>query len=104
MSLPKKGSRKIIVNGSEFLWFVRAKPTYSQDCLGSNMTAAVELLDSNGSILHITFTFSRPDSAINFVVGSVTPKLIELCIKNAIDLGWKPDASEGVFEYLHQPV
>nr|AQZ19497.1 hypothetical protein [Escherichia coli]QIK04610.1 hypothetical protein [Klebsiella pneumoniae]QIQ17859.1 hypothetical protein [Escherichia coli]QNL33382.1 hypothetical protein [Escherichia coli]UVX22097.1 hypothetical protein [Escherichia coli] len=31
MSIPKKGSRKIIVGENEFLWLIRSKLTYSQD-------------------------------------------------------------------------
>ncbi|EFK48376.1 hypothetical protein ACOXVS_003821 [Acinetobacter baumannii] len=42
MSIPKKGSRKIIVGENEFLWLIRSKLTYSQDCLGTEMTAVVE--------------------------------------------------------------
>ncbi|WP_217806878.1 hypothetical protein, partial [Klebsiella pneumoniae] len=43
MSIPKKGSRKIIVGENEFLWLIRSKLTYSQDCLGTEMTAVTNL-------------------------------------------------------------
>nr|ASD49062.1 hypothetical protein [Klebsiella oxytoca] len=42
MSIPKKGSRKLFVGENEFLWLIRSKLTYSQDCLGTEMTAVVE--------------------------------------------------------------
>ncbi|WP_149867903.1 hypothetical protein [Cellvibrio sp. PSBB023] len=101
MSIPKKGSRKIIVGENEFLWLIRSKPTYSQDCLGAEMTAVVELVELNGSILRITFPFSRPDTSLKLKSGSVTPSMVEQSIKNAISQGWNPKASNSVFEYRH---
>ena len=101
MSIPKKGSRKIIVGENEFLWLIRSKPTYSQDCLGTEMTAVVEPVELNGSILRITFPFLRPDASLKLNSGGVTPYMVEQSIKNAISQGWNPKASNGVFEYRH---
>jgi hypothetical protein len=102
MSIPKKGCRKIVVGENVFAWLIRPKPTYSQDCLLSEMTAIVELVESKGSILRITFPFSRPDSSLTLKSDSVTPNIIEQCIKNAISQGWEPKVSNGVFEYRHE--
>jgi hypothetical protein len=41
MTLPRKGSRLITVDGTVYRWAVRPKPTYSQG-LGATMTFAVE--------------------------------------------------------------
>lgn len=65
------------------------------------MTAVVELVELSGSILRITFPFSRPDTSLKLKSGSVTPSMIERSIKNAISQGWNPKDSNGVFEYRH---
>lgn len=104
MSIPKKGSRKIIVDGCEYLWLVRAKPTYSQAYLGGMLVAAVEPVDFVGSVLRITFDFSRHDALIKIGAGAVTPGLIEYCIKRAILGGWNPELNSGVFEYTHKSI
>ena len=101
MSIPKKGSRKIIVGEYEFSWLIRSKPTYSQACLGAEMTAVVELVELRGSILRITFPFSRPDASFKLKSDSVTPSMVEQSIKNAISQGWNPKASNVIFEYRH---
>ncbi|WP_197085461.1 hypothetical protein [Cellvibrio sp. pealriver] len=101
MNIPKKGSRKINVGENEFLWLIRPKPTYSQDCLGSEITAVVEPVELSGTILRITFPFSRPDASLKLGSESVTPSMIERCIKNAISQGWNPKASSGTFEYRY---
>lgn len=103
MSIPQKGSRRLIVGENTFYWTIRSKPTYSQNFLGPEITAVVQLAESKGSILRITFPFSRPDAAIQLKPGTVTPKLIEQCITNAISLGWKPDITKGVFDYKYGP-
>ena len=41
MSIPKKGSRKIIVGENEFLWLIRSKLTYSQDGTVATINVAV---------------------------------------------------------------
>ena len=55
MSIPKKGSRKIVVNSIEYRWSIRKKPTYGQavDNLNSGLIAAVELYLNAGSTLPI---------------------------------------------------
>ena len=102
MSIPTKGSRKIIVGESEYSWLVKSKPTYSQNCLGSEMTAVVQLVELNGAILRITFPFSRPDSSLRLKAGRVTPSMVEKSIKDAISQGWNPNSSKGIFEYRYE--
>ena len=54
MSIPKKGSRKIVVDGDEYLWLIRSKPTYTQECFESSMTASVELNQKDTCTLNIS--------------------------------------------------
>ena len=102
MSLPKKGSRKIIVGESEYLWVVRSRPTYTQECFESYMTASVELNQKDACTLNIEFDFPRPDSLVSNEVKSVTPGLIQSCILGALKQGWVPNSGGPTFKYVHK--
>lgn len=102
MAIPKKGSRRIIVDGIEYRWTIRSKPTYSQGAFGDNLTAAVELLSNPGVVLSVTFPWIRCDSWIGNPEKPVTPKDIALCIRAALESGWQPDGQGPVFTYVHK--
>ncbi|WP_444909972.1 hypothetical protein [Microbulbifer sp. TRSA005] len=102
MAIPKKGSRKIVVNTVEYRWIVRSKPTYSQGAFGDDMTAAVELAESPGQVLSITFPWIRCDSWIGIPEVPVTPKDIEASITAALQIGWQPEKKGSAFKYVHE--
>ena len=91
MAIPKKGSRKISVNGVSYLWMIRKKPTYSQSVYGSGfLHVAVDTEENTGSTL-IIYTNHRHPKAIHVEkIIPVTPSLVSNWIKNAINLGWLP--------------
>ncbi|MDT0584361.1 hypothetical protein [Brumicola blandensis] len=100
MSLPKKGSRKISVDGQDYRWSIRSKPTYSEGAFACGMTAAAELYDSPVSTLLIVFDAPRPDNWLLQDGKNITPKMIEASIKASIEDGWKPKEKEGFkFEF-----
>lgn len=101
MSLPSKGRRKIIVDGIQYNWRVRHKPTYMQGIEQSQMSAAIELANQTGSVLAIEFPWFRPDSWLSNEVKIVTPKIIQTCIENAIAQGWNPSAKGATFHYSY---
>ncbi|MFT5447864.1 MAG: hypothetical protein ACI9DC_003043 [Gammaproteobacteria bacterium] len=47
MALPKRGSRKITVDGTDYRWAIRRKPSDGQAIEDSNLTASVELFDNH---------------------------------------------------------
>ncbi|MGF1866588.1 hypothetical protein L4D15_15195 [Enterovibrio norvegicus] len=102
MTIPKKGSRKIVVESIEYRWTIRSKPTYNQSAFGNDMTATVELAESPMSVLSISFPWMRCDGWIGNPVIPVTPKDIESCIKGALSEGWKPEIKGGAFKYVHE--
>ena len=102
MAIPKKGSRKIVVESKEYRWTIRSKPTYSQGAFGDDMTAAVELAENPGSVLSVTFPWMRCDSWIGNPEIPVTPKDIESYIKAAILEGWSPQLKGSAFKYVHE--
>lgn len=102
MSIPKKGSRKIVVDGKEYFWLVRSKPTYTQECFESPMTASVELNQKGVATLNIEFNFQRPDSLVSNNSDAVTPSLIQACILEAIRAGWVPDVPGSTYKYVYK--
>lgn len=102
MAIPKKGSRKIVVNSIEYRWTIRSKPTYGQDAFGDDMTADVELAASPGQVLSITFPWMRCDNWIGNPEVPVTPKDIEACIKGALQRGWLPQELGSALKYVHE--
>ena len=89
MSLTKKGSRTIVVGDDTFLWQIRKKPTYSGSLGWSNLTVAIQLKETNNSVLVATCNGPRPDSYIKEskeVV--VTPTHVEKIIRKAITSDW----------------
>lgn len=101
MSIPKKGSRKIVVDGSEYVWLIRSKPTYTQDFQEGEMRAAIELSEGKGTTLIVSFPYARPDASLKSKIFSVTPKVIESCIKQAIKQGWEPNQQGAAFEFKY---
>ncbi len=52
MSIPKKGTRKIIVDGESFLWLIRRQATNTQAYYdGGNLHVAIEHAEKPGAVL-----------------------------------------------------
>ena len=100
MAILKKGSRKIVVEEIKYRWNMRRKPTHAQADYSCSVSAAVELLENPGSVLHITFTGNN----YNYDHGTefpVTPKDVEASIKSALNKGWQPEKSGATFEFSY---
>lgn len=93
MAILKKGARKITVNNVQYLWKIRHKPTYNQECFNGYATASVSIPTGDGQLLYITFPFG--------IYQSITPKTIADCIQTALNEGWQPN-EKGVFNYYHK--
>ena len=93
MSLPKKGSRTIEVEGSTYLWRIRKKPTYSQD-LGTPMLVAIQRIKPHAlSVLVVNCAVSRPDNVLSPHQTGITPAMVSEMIGQAIAAGWRPETS-----------
>src|SRR5687767_4891693 len=87
MSLPKTGSRPIVVDGVAFRWRVRSRPTYAQGNAWSPLTVAIEA-EAGGGTLVLVHSGARPD---NWMAGSfavVTPEGVASAIRRAKEAGW----------------
>jgi len=101
MAIPKKGSRKIVVDDVIYRWRIRWKPTYDQDCHDHCLCAAVELYENPQNVLHIAFSWARYNKLYPpFELEPVTPKHIEAAVKDALKEGWSPTGT-GNFQVVH---
>jgi hypothetical protein len=92
MALPKKGSRKIIVDGLTYRWYICRKPSYGQAFLGvESMTVAIQR-DTEEPVtnLWIHLHRSRPDAWFSDRT-PITPKNIAQYIRTALEKGWQAD-------------
>jgi hypothetical protein len=91
MAIPKKGSRKIVVNDITYSWLIRRKATYGQVDYGyGKLHVAIELFDKPESVLVIITDNPHPHDIKTTEIISVTPQYVEKWIQEALDLGWKP--------------
>ncbi|MBG6148647.1 hypothetical protein IWQ51_006814 [Labrenzia sp. EL_142] len=91
MAIPRKGSRRIAVEGEAYRWLVRRKATYCQTDYGSGkIHVAIEHATENGATLHIETDRPHPKDWGTFSVEAVTPSDIARWISVAIQRGWEP--------------
>jgi len=90
MAITKKGSRRIIVDGSAYRWMLRSRPTYSQ-ALGQNpLTFSVELEHGGQTTLVVTTDANRPDAWMDSTTTAITPSTVEGAVRYALRQGWRP--------------
>ena len=97
MSMPRKGSRRITVDGRTYRWTVRPKPTYCQGLDWGPLTFAVEHADTPGQVLSVATRSPRLDNWLNLSGTPVTPLIVEQSVRTALAAGWEPGRSDGVF-------
>lgn len=87
MTIAKKGSRKIVVDGYEFVWKFRKRIHYNER-QGADYSIPVQHID--GQILLISTGYNRSGYDLDYQF-HITPKIIEKCIRLAISKGWQFD-------------
>jgi hypothetical protein len=94
MAIPKKGSRKIVVNDIPYRWYIRRKPSYGQELQGEeSMTVAIQQdIDTSTTILHVQLYRGRPDAWFSDTT-PITPKNVEQYIRTALEKGWQADVA-----------
>jgi len=98
VAIPKKGSRPIAVDGQDYRWFVRRKPT---DCGGSGWTPLTVAVSSDvprSSSLIATLATKRPDAWLHLGSTAVTPGDVAALIRLAIRRGWNPSKPGSAFQ------
>ena len=93
MAIPRKGSRRIEVNGAAYLWRIRSKATYSQADYGCGyLHVAVAAERNSGTTLVIVTDRPHPWDIPSRQAVPVTPVDVREWILRALELGWEPEA------------
>ncbi|MGB3637096.1 MAG: hypothetical protein WBA39_05825 [Rivularia sp. (in: cyanobacteria)] len=101
MGIPKKGSRKITVDGENFIWLIRRKATFYQTDYGIGfLNVAVEHAEESGSKLIIMTNKPHPKDWAKTEVKTVVPSEVSSWIHQAIKGGWEPKKSGKPFEFI----
>lgn len=97
MTIARKGSRPVNVDGVAYRWSVRPRPSYSQGLANGPLTFAVVTDEAPGSTLVVTLDVARPDNWMLEPSSSVTPATVERAIRQALLDGWRPEQSGSAF-------
>jgi hypothetical protein len=89
MSIPKKGTRKIIVREEPFIWLIRRKATYLQSCYPEGcLHVAVEHDRQPGSNLIIETNRPHPEGFNLTQVDPIIPSDVAQWIERSLEMGW----------------
>lgn len=97
MTLVKKGSRQIVVDGDTYRWRVRHKPGYSQGNGWTPLTFAVEAAAAPGRTLVVRTGYAHPENWLGLPTSAVRPADVAQAVRNALLRGWSPDAAGSPF-------
>ncbi|MCF4139469.1 hypothetical protein L1856_25910 [Streptomyces sp. Tue 6430] len=103
MALVRKGSRRIVVDGTAYRWRLRGRPTYFQGLAWSPCTFAVEHADTPGMTLVVTTNQPHPSNWIGREAEPVLPAGVAAAVRLALGEGWTPTAPGPVF-HLDQSI
>ena len=90
MALVRKGSRRIVVDGTAYRWRLRGRPTYSQGLTWSPCTFAVEHADTPGMTLVVTTGQPHPSNWLTLEARPVLPSAVAAAVRLALRAGWTP--------------
>ncbi|MEV6426421.1 hypothetical protein [Nocardia sp. NPDC051463] len=97
MTLPKKGARRIVVDGVAYRWRVRRRPTYMQAIALMRLTFAVEHADCPGSTLVVETSHAHSRNWMGIPPVSVRPADVAASIRLGLARGWKPSSPGSPF-------
>jgi hypothetical protein len=97
MALPRKGSRRIAVDGLVFRWLVRRRPTYCQALGWSPLSFVVELADESGARLVVALPYAHPGNWLGLPSASVRPATVAAALRHALSAGWQPHRPGAAF-------
>jgi hypothetical protein len=98
MTLQKKGSRRILVEGVLYRWAVRDRSTYAQGIGHSHLRVAVEREDAPQATLRIVLPSLRRDNWLMVPGYVVKPNDLARWIPKALAAGWVPERPGSAFE------
>lgn len=105
--MPRKGTRRIVVDGVPYRWRHRARITCAQGAMpwGGPLTCTIERESGPGRLLVVTFGDRRPQdyccpycTPAGPLPEGITPSRVAEAIRRALTEGWNPDGPSGRFE------
>lgn len=88
--MAKQGSRLITVDGNEYRWKVRGRPTYDQGMAWAPLTFVVEHAERPGARLVVSLPCAHPGNWVMAPAGVALPSTVASAIKTAMNTGWRP--------------
>ncbi|MEU5314569.1 hypothetical protein [Streptomyces sp. NPDC021562] len=88
MALVRKGSRRIVVDGTVYRRRLRGRPAYFQGSAWSPCTFAVEHADTPGMTLVVTTDQPHPSNWIGREAEAVLPSGVAAAVRLALSEGW----------------
>lgn len=90
MAIGRKGSRRIVVDGTTYRWRLRGRPTYSQGLCWWPCRYAVEHADTPGTTLVVTTNQPYASIWVGVSGSPVLPAEVAATIASALRKGWSP--------------
>jgi hypothetical protein len=95
MTMPKKGTHQIVVDGTAYRWRIGKREQDGGLAMGDRIV--VQAADGKGSILTYNLPWDFCDEP------ALTPRHVAEFIQNALSVGWKPDQAGPPFDYPFTP-
>jgi hypothetical protein len=97
MAVPKKGSRRIVVDGITYVWRLRRRQTRKQVEGVEGVTVTVSREDCKGAVAVLAFSdrFHVVSPFVN--TNPVLPSEVAHQIRQALAAGWEPNQPGGQF-------
>ncbi len=102
MTISRKGSCPIDVNGVVYRWSVSPRPAFEDELGNCSLTFVVVHPQLPASPLVVTLDGARPDSLVLERSASVTPEVVDRAIRKALSQGWQSVQEDRAFT-LHIP-
>lgn len=91
MTLPAKGSRHLVLDGVQYRWRIRRRPTADQRTGRTPLLLALARADGTGASLLVQLCQAHPSNTAHLRSEAVTPGVVAAWIRAAIRQGWRPD-------------
>lgn len=99
MAILRRGARTINVDGTDFRWNMRRKPTYSQGLGWSKLSVAVEQSGCRGCVLVGHLPQFHSGNWVGEAVSPVLPSQVAHLIRAAVAAGWNPEKAGKPFRF-----
>ena len=104
MTIPRKGGRRLVVDGTLYTWRIRKAPTYFQAAFEAPMMVAIQAADAPRCPLVVSLGVSRPDNWIHPHQTGITPAQVVAIVRRALAEGWVPSRPGPAFCVEHPVV